>query len=90
MFLLLVLLPLLVFAPLHLSVLAVRLAAAPQLGWTDVSPAVAFLAILAFVWAALRIGRYAGSPAVPSVALTLLGIGMALQFRVGTLRLERF
>ena len=89
-FLLLVVLPLLVFAPLHLSVLAVRLAASPQLGWADVSPAVFFLAILLFVWAALRIGRYSGSPAVPSVALTLLGIGMALQFRVGTLRLERF
>ena len=89
-FLLLVVLPFLVFAPLHLSVLAVRLAAAPQLGWADFSPAVAFLAVLAFVWAALRIGRYAGSPAVPSVVLTLLGIGMALQFRVGTLRLERF
>ena len=64
-FLLLVVLPLLVFAPLHLSVLAVRLAASPQLGWADVSPAVFFLAILLFVWAALRIGRYSGSPAVP-------------------------
>ena len=90
MFLLLVVLPFLVFAPLHLSVLAVRLAGAPPLGWADISPAVAFLCVLAFVWGALRLGRYAGSPAVPAAVLTLLGIGMALQFRVGTLRLERF
>lgn len=90
MFAFLVVFPLLAFAPLHLSVLAVRLAAAPALGWGDFAPAVAFLGILLLVWAALRIGRYAGSPAVPSLVLTLLGIGMALQFRVGTLRLERF
>lgn len=90
MFAFLVVFPLLAFAPLHLSVLAVRLAAAPALGWGDFAPAVAFLGILLLVWAALRVGRYAGSPAVPSLVLTLLGIGMALQFRVGTLRLERF
>lgn len=90
MFLFLVVFPLLAFAPLHLSVLAVRLAAAPRLAWTDVSPAVAFLAVLLLVWAVLRAARYSGSPAVPSFVLTLLGIGMALQFRIGTLRLERF
>ena len=90
MFLLLVVLPFLVFAPLHLSVLAVRLAAAPQLGWSDFSPAVVLLGILLLVWGTLRVARYGGSPAVPAIVLTLLGIGMALQFRVGTLRLERF
>ena len=90
MFAFLVLFPFLVFEPLHLSVLSVRLAAAARLGWADVSPAVVFLAVLLVVWTVLRLSRYAGSPAVPSLVLTLLGIGMALQFRVGTLRLERF
>ena len=86
MFLLLVVLPFLVFAPLHLSVLAVRLANAPSLGWPEIAPAAVLLAALLLVWSALRIGRYAGSPAVPSAALALLGAGIALQFRIGTLR----
>ena len=86
MFLHLVVLPFLVFAPLHLSVLAVRLANAPALGWPELAPAAIFLAALLLVWGALRIGRYAGSPAVPSAALALLGAGIALQFRIGTFR----
>ena len=86
MFLHLVLLPLLVFVPLHLSVLAVRVANAPELGWPELAPAAVFLAALLVVWGALRLGRYAGSPAVPSAAMALLGTGIALQYRIGTLR----
>ena len=86
MFVHLVLLPFLVFAPLHLSVLAVRLSNAPSLGWPELAPAAIFLAALLIVWGALRIGRYSGSPAVPSAAMALLGAGIALQFRVGTFR----
>ena len=86
MFLHLVVLPFLVFAPLHLSVLAVRLANAPALGWPELAPAAIFLAALLLTWGALRIGRYAGSPAVPSAALALLGAGIALQYRIGTFR----
>jgi len=85
-FLHLVLLPLLVFVPLHLSVLAVRVANAPELGWPELAPAAVFLAALLVVWVALRLGRYAGSPAVPSAAMALLGTGIALQYRIGTLR----
>lgn len=75
-----------VFLPLHLSVLAVRLANAPSLGWPQIAPAVFFLAILLLVWSELKISRYTGSPALPSAAMALLGVGIAVQFRIGTFR----
>ena len=86
MFLLIVLLPLLVFLPLHASLLAVRLANAPVLGPAEFAPLGLFLGVLLAVYLTLRLARYGGSPAVPSILLTLLGIGIALQFRIGTLQ----
>lgn len=86
MFVPLVVLPFLVFLPLHLSVLAVRLANAPSLGWPEWVPAALFLGVLLLAWGTLRLARYGGSPAVPSLALALLGVGIALQYRIGTFR----
>ena len=86
MFLHLVVLPFLVFAPLHLSVLAVRLADAPSLGWPELAPAAIFLGTLLLVWLELRLSRYAGTPTVPALALALLGVGIAVQYRIGTFR----
>lgn len=91
MFLRIVLLPALVFAPLHLSVLWARHAGAlGTAGLADFSPAILFFAVLAAVYAALALGGYAGSPAVPSLTLTLLGIGIAVQHRIGTLATVQF
>lgn len=86
MFLRIVLLPYLLFLPLHASLLAVRLANAPDLGWEVWSPAVLFLSILLVTYLALRFSDYRGSPAVPSLVLALLGVGIAIQYRIGTLR----
>ena len=82
--------PLAVFLPLHLSVLAVRLANAPSLGWPELAPAAAFCAVLLAVWAELRLSRYSGSPAAPCAALALLGVGLAVQYRIGTFRTVEF
>lgn len=90
MFAFVVLFPLAVFLPLHLSVLAVRLANAPSLGWPEVAPALVFAAVLLATWAELRVSRYSGSPAVPCAALSLLGAGIAVQYRIGTFRTVEF
>ena len=86
MFPFVVALPLAVFLPLHLSVLAVRLANAPSLGWPELAPAAAFCAVLLATWAELKFSKYSGSPAVPCAALALLGVGIAVQYRIGTLK----
>lgn len=79
-------LPLLVFLTLHLSVLTVHLANAPVLGWQQLSPLVAFVAVLLSVYGTLRISKYNGTPAVPAAIMTLCGIGLVLQFRIGTVQ----
>ncbi|MBR1608243.1 MAG: hypothetical protein IJ678_01340, partial [Kiritimatiellae bacterium] len=86
MFVPVVVLPLLVFAPLHLSVLATRIAGGAAPGWPEFAPAALFLATLLLLWGTLRLARYAGSPAVPSFAAALLGTGLAVQFRIGAFR----
>ncbi|MGN0844406.1 MAG: FtsW/RodA/SpoVE family cell cycle protein [Kiritimatiellia bacterium] len=86
MFLRIVLLPYLLFLPLHASLLAVRLANAPELEWEVWAPAVLFLSVLLITWLTLHFGKYRGSPAVPSLVLALLGVGIAIQYRIGTLR----
>lgn len=86
MFLPIVIFPLLVFAPLQLSVLTARLADAPTLGWTDFMPCAMLLLASVTLWIAMTLGRYGGSPAVPSAAMTLLGVGLALQSRIGAFR----
>ncbi|MBQ7667439.1 MAG: FtsW/RodA/SpoVE family cell cycle protein [Kiritimatiellae bacterium] len=86
MFAFVVLLPLAVFLPLHLSVIAVRLANAPALGWPELAPAALFTVVLLVVWAELAFSRYSGSPALPCAAMALLGVGIAVQYRIGTFR----
>ncbi len=86
MFLRVVLLPLLLFLSLHASVVTVHLANAPVLGWTAGAPLLLFIALLTVVYAVLRLARYGGPPTLPAVTLALCGIGLAIQFRVGTLQ----
>ena len=83
-------LPLLVFLTLHLSVLTVHLANAPVLGWPQLSPLLAFVIALTAVYGTLRVAKYRGSPAVPAAIMTLCGIGLALQFRIGTVQTITF
>ena len=78
--------PLAIFLTLHVAVLVVHLANAPMLGWAQLSPVVLFVGVLAAVYAVLRIARYQGSSALPATILTLCGIGLAVQFRIGTLQ----
>ena len=82
----LLLLPLLLFAPLYASVLAVRVANAPVLGWEVAGPACMVLGAVLATALTLRLARYRGSPAVPTLVLSLLAIGIAVQFRIGTIR----
>lgn len=84
MFVWVFILPLLVFIPLHLSVLTVHLANAPVLGWSEFAPLIVFAGALLLVYTALRMLKYNGTPSVPAVILTLCGIGLALQFRIGS------
>lgn len=86
MFLYLFLFPLLVVLPLHLSVLTARLANAPVLGWGDWAPLLVFAFALVVVAGFLKFSKYEGNLAVPALALTLCGIGIAFQFRIGTIR----
>ncbi len=83
-------LPLLVFLTLHLSVLTVHLANAPVLGWQQLSPLLAFVIALIAVYGTLRLAKYKGSPAVPAAIMTLCGIGLVLQFRIGTVQTITF
>ncbi|MGI5869664.1 MAG: FtsW/RodA/SpoVE family cell cycle protein [Kiritimatiellia bacterium] len=83
MFLPLVILPLLVVLPLHLSLLTVHLANTPLIETATFAPLGVFAVALLFVYAALRLAGYRGSIAVPSAVMTLCGIGLALQTRIG-------
>lgn len=86
MFPVIFLFPLAIFLSLHVSVLVVHMANAPILGWTQLSPILLFLVVLSTVYATLRIARYQGSPALPATILVLCGIGLAVQFRIGTVQ----
>lgn len=86
MFSVVFLLPLAIFLSLHVSVLVVHLANAPMLSWTLFSPILLFLALLLAVYGVFRIARYQGPPALPATILTLCGIGLAVQFRIGTIQ----
>ncbi len=90
MFGFIVVLPLLVFLTLHLSVLTVNLANAPVLSWQQMSPLAAFVAVLITVYGTLRASKYNGSLDVPAAIMTLCGIGLALQFRIGTVQTITF
>ncbi len=83
MFLPLVVLPMLVVLPLHLSLLAVHLANTPSLAAAKLAPLGVFALALLFVHGALKLLGYRGSIAVPSAVMTLCGIGLALQARIG-------
>ena len=83
MFLPLVVLPMLVVLPLHLSLLAVHLANTPSLAAAKLAPLGVFALSLLFVHGALKLLGYRGSIAVPSAVMTLCGIGLALQARIG-------
>jgi cell division protein FtsW (lipid II flippase) len=68
----------------HAGVLAAKLANAPRLPWGPLLPLGLYAALLAAVWVWLRVTRFAGDPVPLAAALTLTGLGVAVQFRVGT------
>jgi len=86
MFLYLFLLPMLVFIPLQLSLITVHLANAPALGLVQFTPLIIFSIALFVVYASLKLLKFNGALAVPSVIMTLCGIGLALQYRIGSVQ----
>ena len=84
MFLYIVVFPLLIFASLHASVLAVHLANAPDLASGMFSPLALFASVLAVVYVAFKALRFKGSLPLLSSVLALCGIGIIVQFRIGT------
>lgn len=86
MFSVVFLFPLAIFLSLHISILVVHLANAPMLNGTLLAPILLFLIILTTVYGVLRLTRYQGSPALPATVLALCGIGLAVQFRIGTIQ----
>lgn len=69
----------------YLMVLLVKLALAPQLPWRYLAPPGAFLVMLAVVRVGLRAVSFRGDHLLLSIALFLAGLGLVLQFRMGTL-----
>lgn len=80
-------LPLGIFLSMYFSLLATRLANSPTLGFVELAPLLLYILILAATTSILYFSRYSGSLSVVSVIMILCGIGMVLQFRVGTLQL---
>lgn len=85
-FLLLVVLPSLIVLPLHLSRITARLANTPTLPASQLTPIALFFLVTLVVYTALRLLNYRGHLALPSLTLTLCGIGLALQARIGNLQ----
>ena len=85
MFLYIVAFPLLIFASLHASLLAVHLANAPELAPGIFSPLAMFAAMLAAAYAALKLLRFRGSLPLLSSVLAICGIGIIVQFRIGAM-----
>ena len=86
MFLWLVLFPLMIVFPLQLSLLAVHLSNTPTLGLDQFTPTIIFGTVVLLVYGALRLLRYRGSIAFPAAALALCGLGIVLQYRIGTIQ----
>ncbi len=83
--------PLAVFLAVALayaSVLVTRLANVPTLPLWHLAPLGIFAACLAATALAFRFGRFAGDGPTASLLLLLSGIGIVLQYRIGTLRLH--
>jgi cell division protein FtsW (lipid II flippase) len=69
----------------YLMVLLVKLALAPSLEWRYLAPLGVFILMLAVVRVGLRVVSFRGDHLLLSIALFLAGLGLVLQFRMGTL-----
>ena len=85
MFFYLVVFPLLIFASLHASVVAVRLSNAPELAGGVFAPLFLFAGILIVTYGVLKVLRFKGSLPLLSSALAICGIGIIVQYRIGPL-----
>lgn len=68
----------------HLAVLAVKLANAPAMPWTQLVPLGIHAATLLVAWAWLKLTRFGGDATPLAAALGLAGIGIAMQMRLGS------
>ena len=66
------------------SVLTVKLSNAPAVPWLQLVPYGVYLATVPLAWFWLRISNYRGDGVIPATALLLAGLGIVLQFRMGT------
>ena len=79
---------LLVIGLAYASVLVTRLANAPVLPLRHLAPFGLFVACLAVTALAFRAGRFRGDAPLASILFMLAGIGVVLQYRIGTLRIS--
>lgn len=80
-------LPLSIFLSMYFSIIATRLTNSPTLGFVELAPLLLYVAILLVTTLVLYYARFNGNLSVVSVVLILCGIGMVLQFRVGSLQI---
>lgn len=66
------------------SVLAVKLSNAPAIPWLQLAPYGVYLATIPLTWLWLRLSGYRGDGVIPAAALLLAGLGIVLQFRMGS------
>ena len=72
----------------YASVLVTRLANAPVLPLRHLAPLGIFAACVVVTALAFRIGRFRGDAPFASVVFALAGLGVVLQYRIGTLRIS--
>ena len=79
---------LLVISIAYASVLVTRLANAPVLPLRHLAPLGLFALCLVVTALAFRLGRFRGDGPLAAIVFTLAGIGVVLQYRIGTLRID--
>ena len=72
----------------YASVIVTRLANAPILPLRHLAPLGIFAGCLVVTALAFRLGRFRGDAPLASIIFTLAGIGVVLQYRIGTLRIS--
>ena len=72
----------------YASVLVTRLANAPVLPLRHLAPLGIFAACVVVTALAFRLGRFRGDAPFASVVFALAGLGVVLQYRIGTLRIS--
>lgn len=67
-----------------LGVIAVKLSNAPAIPWPQLAPFGVYVVSLPLIWAWLRIGGFRGDCSLVAAAFLLTGLGIVIQFRMGT------